>query len=55
MARPFNLLKSCNGNGLDNPVRIVDVFVNELELAELGFEGVTPHRQEDLATIHHFF
>jgi len=26
----------------DNPVRVVDVFVDELELGELGFGGVTP-------------
>jgi transposase len=26
----------------DNPVRIVDAFVNELDLADLGFAGATP-------------
>jgi transposase len=26
----------------DNPIRIVDAFVDELELASLGFEGATP-------------
>jgi transposase len=26
----------------DNPVRAIDVFVDELELAELGFDGVDP-------------
>jgi|SRR6478672_2457513 transposase len=26
----------------DNPVRVVDVFVEGLHLAALGFEGVTP-------------
>jgi transposase len=25
-----------------NPVRVVDVFVDELELGRLGFEGVAP-------------
>ena len=25
-----------------NPVRVVDVFVNELDLGKLGFEGVDP-------------
>ena len=25
-----------------NPVRVVDVFVDELDLAKLGFEGVIP-------------
>ena len=28
--------------GQDNPVRIIDVFVDELDLAELGFNGATP-------------
>lgn len=28
--------------GHDNPVRIIDVFVDELDLAELGFNGATP-------------
>jgi transposase len=28
--------------GEDNPVRVIDVFVDELELAELGFKGVEP-------------
>ena len=26
--------------GEDNPVRVIDVFVEELELAQLGFDGV---------------
>ena len=25
-----------------NPVRVVDVFVDELDLGQLGFEGVAP-------------
>lgn len=28
--------------GEDNPVRVIDVFVDELDLAELGFGGVAP-------------
>ena len=28
--------------GEDNPVRVVDVFVDELDLASLGFERVDP-------------
>lgn len=32
----------------DNPVRVVDVFVDELDLATLGFEGVDPERRETL-------
>jgi transposase len=27
----------------DNPVRVIDVFVDELDLAGLGFSGVEPH------------
>ena len=26
----------------DNPVRIIDAFVEELELESMGFDGVTP-------------
>src|SRR6201987_55172 len=26
----------------DNPVRVIDVFVEELDLGELGFDGVVP-------------
>ena len=28
--------------GEANPVRVIDVFVDELDLAELGFNGVDP-------------
>jgi len=28
----------------DNPVRVIDVFVDELELFDLGFERVAPKR-----------
>ena len=28
--------------GEDNPVRVIDVFVDELDLGALGFDGVTP-------------
>jgi transposase len=28
--------------GEDNPVRVIDVFADELDLAELGFDGVEP-------------
>src|SRR6202050_3146291 len=28
--------------GEDNPVRVIDVFVDELELGALGFDGVDP-------------
>jgi transposase len=30
--------------GEDNPVRVIDVFVDHLELGELGFGGVDPER-----------
>ena len=33
--------------GEDNPVRVVDVFVEELDLAELGFGGVDPKQPAD--------
>ena len=26
----------------ENPVRVIDAFIGELDLAELGFEGVEP-------------
>jgi transposase len=28
--------------GEDDPVRVIDVFVEELDLVELGFDGVEP-------------
>src|ERR1044072_5481354 len=30
----------------NNPVRVIDVFVDELNLAELGFDGVAPETVE---------
>src|SRR5260221_9356850 len=38
------LFPECLGDwiGEDNPVRVIDVFVDELDLAELEFEGVEP-------------
>ena len=38
------LLPECLDDWVDesNPVRAVDVFVDALELGELGFDGVTP-------------
>jgi len=32
----------------NNPVRVIDVFVDELDLGELGFDGVAP---EDIARV----
>ncbi len=38
------LFPECLGDwiGEDNPVRVIEVFVDELDLAELGFDGVEP-------------
>jgi transposase len=38
------LFPECLGDwiGEDNPVRVIDVFVDELDLDELGFDGVEP-------------
>src|SRR3984893_12800954 len=42
--KQFALLPECVDDyiGQDNPVRIVDVFVDELDLTTLGFNGTTP-------------
>jgi hypothetical protein len=38
------LFPECLGDWIreDNPVRVIDVFVDELDLAGLGFNGVEP-------------
>src|ERR1700739_2361676 len=38
------LFPECLGDWIseDNPVRVIDVFVDELDLTELGFDGVEP-------------
>jgi transposase len=38
------LFPECRDDWIDenNPVRVIDVFVDTLDLAELGFEGVEP-------------
>ena len=38
--RCFRILEDWIGE--DNPVRVIDVFVDELALTELGFSGVDP-------------
>ena len=40
----ITLLPECLDDyvGEDNPVRVVEVFVDELDLGALGFEGVDP-------------
>jgi transposase len=42
--KQFALLPECVDDyiGQDNPVRIVDVFVDESDLTTLGFNGTTP-------------
>jgi len=35
----------------DNPVRVVDVFVDELDLKEVGFDGIEPKSPADPPTI----
>ena len=42
--KQVTLLPECVDDyiGQDNPVRIIDVFVDELDFAELGFNGATP-------------
>ena len=37
--------------GEDNPVRVIDVFVEELDLAELGFSGSIPRLPAGLRII----
>jgi transposase len=37
--------------GEDNPVRAIDVFVDELDLAKLGFGGLSRRRREGRPTI----
>jgi transposase len=40
----WTLLPECPDDFIDesNPVRVIDVFVDALDLAEMGFEGVDP-------------
>src|SRR3546814_8982271 len=40
----FTLLPECLDDyiGEDNPVRVVDVFIDEIDLQSLGFSGVDP-------------
>jgi len=35
----------------DNPVRVIDIFVDELDLGELGFSGVVRRRRGGPRTI----
>ena len=35
----------------DNPVRVIDVLVDELDLAALGFNGSIPRQPADLRII----
>jgi transposase len=40
----WTLLRECLDDWIDenNPVRMIDAFVDALELADLGFEGIEP-------------
>ncbi len=42
--RPSTLLPDCLEDYVaeDNPVRVIEVFVDELDLGAVGFEGVSP-------------
>ena len=37
--------------GEDNPVRVIEVFVDELDLTELGFSGVDPEATGRTSTV----
>ncbi len=41
------LLPECLDDFIEesNPVRVIDVFVDALDLAEMGFDGVDPGRR----------
>ena len=41
--------------GEDNPVRVIDIFVDELGLAELGFRGRPSFQRSQLETTERFF
>jgi transposase len=47
------LLPECLDDFIDesNPVRVIDAFVDALDLAVLGFEGVAPAATGGLLTI----
>ena len=39
----------------DNPVRVIEAFIDELDLKALGFEGVVPEPRDGPATIRRRF
>jgi transposase len=41
--------------GEDNPVRVVDAFVDELDLAELDSAGLIPRQPAGLRIIHRYW
>jgi len=49
------LLPECLADWIDenNPVRVIDAFVDKLDLSRLGFEGVAPEATGRLAAEHH--
>ena len=50
------LLPECLDDFIDegNPVRVIDVFVDALDLAEMSFDGVTRRRPDGRRTIPRF-
>ena len=53
----WTLLPECLDDFIDesNPARVIDVFVDALDLAEMGFEGGSRRRLVDPPTIPRFF
>ena len=52
----WTLLPECLDDFIDesNPVRVLDVFVETLDLAEMGFDGVDPATTGGRRTIPRF-
>jgi len=52
----WTLLPECLDDFIDesNPVRVIDVFVDALDLAEMNFEGVSRRRLAGSRTIPRF-
>lgn len=48
----WTLLPECLDDFIDesNPVRVIDAFVNALDLGEMGFEGVKPAALSSMAS-----
>jgi len=52
----WTLLPECLDDFIDesNPVRVIDVFVGALDLAEMSFEGLSQRQLVDRRTIPRF-